>query len=354
MRVRALQVRDLRILEAARLEPGSGINVLWGANGAGKTSLLEALALLGRGRSFRDPRGLALVRRGAGAATVAAEVEGEEGRRERLGLRRDRAGTTVRVEGRSHRGAGALLGRLPVVWILGESYQLVEGPPALRRELLDWGVFHVEPGYAVWMRRYRRALRQRNAALRSGDLAAAAAWEAPLAEAAEAVAAARARYVAGWAEAVRRLGVRLLAGAEVTLALEPGWRGALAEALAAGRARDALLGSTQAGPHRADLAVRWAGAEARRLASRGQARRLAYALVLGQVLLTRELGREPPVVLVDEFASELDAAARAAVLALLRELRVQVWITTTERAAIPPEAPAAWFHVEQGRVRPML
>ena len=168
MFVQELEIRNLRILESAGLSPGPGLNVLYGPNGSGKTSVLEAVHLLGVGRSFRSRHHLEMVRRGTGGFRIRGNVYRETGLR-RLGLELGSAGLSIRCDGQTLSTASALARKLPLVLLTPDSQRLITEGGNLRRKLLDWCLFHVEPGFLPAYQRFRRALKQRNAALRAQE-----------------------------------------------------------------------------------------------------------------------------------------------------------------------------------------
>jgi DNA replication and repair protein RecF len=227
---------------------------------------------------------------------------------------------------------------------------LIGGGPSLRRRALDWGVFHVERSYLASWRDYRRALAQRNAALKQRARGAGlAVWDEGLMSAGERVDAARRRYVSAWGKRVAEIGARLL-GAELLVELDSGGfdQGGLRRALEEARPRDVRRGMCHVGPHRADLVVRFDGENVRDSASRGQQKLAAAALIMAQVAVFAEGGHEAGVLLVDDPAAELDAASLRRLLGELERLRVQMVVTGIMPAALEPLADGHVFHVEQG------
>lgn len=334
------------------MAPDAGVNVLLGPNGAGKTSVLEGIWILSRGRSFRSGRIDQVIREGTDGLQVVGRVVGVGEGETVLGVERNRGSRELRVGGESVDSVAALTQALPAVIFEPHAHELVEGGPEHRRRMLDWGVFHVEPGFLDGWRGYQRGLRQRNVCLREGDGRGAAAWEASMAEAGEAVSAMRARY-AGRLEAVlpEVLG-RLAPEMEgVGVSYRFGWaadRG-LGEVLAEGRTGDLRVGHTTAGPHRAELQLSMAGKPAARRLSRGQEKLLALALICSQtVLYIRDAGRRP-VILLDDLPSELDGEHLERVVGWLAGLDAQVFATAVDwPAAFDAWPGASRFHVEQG------
>jgi DNA replication and repair protein RecF len=230
---------------------------------------------------------------------------------------------------------------------------LLEEGPGRRRRFLDWGVFHVEPSFLATWRRYHQALRQRNAALKQdrGDRDLAA-WEQELSVSGEELVRQRASYVARLAGPLQTIGMALL-GDPITLTHSRGWDPdrPLIEALEGGRERDRRYGATQAGPHRGDVTVEVAGRAAKDHVSRGQQKLVAAALMLAQLRIQEQERPGRSALLLDDPAAELDRENLARLMAEVRSIPAQLWVTSL-RAEIPglPEQ-ARMFHVERGAIR---
>lgn len=369
MHVTRLDFRDLRRFGAATLEPAPGLNLITGDNGAGKTSVLEALHLMAYGRSFRGRVRDGLVRAGAAALEIfvewiergagAAGAPTAAGRVRRAGLRHSGQDWTGRLDGAPVGHLGELCAALAVVSFDPGSHALIAGGGEARRRYLDWGLFHVEPEFLPLWRRYARALRQRNALLkaRSGD-GQLDVWDAELAQAGEPLSRYRQRYLDALQPHFAGLIAALapaLAGTE--LQYQPGWRReelALPDALLLSRERDLALGHTSVGPHRADWALRLAALPGREALSRGQAKLVALAALLAQAEYHGAGRGDWPVIALDDLASELDRPHQCRVLEWLLATPAQIFVTGTEA---PPGLPAtavvsARFHVEQGTIAP--
>lgn len=357
MRLTALDIRDVRIIEAVVLEPVAGMNLVVGANGAGKTSLLEAIHLLATGRSFAATRPTRMVRTGAGPLRVVARLQAPAGGGvHRLGIERAASGTArMRLDGAAARRLADMARMLPLVAIHPESHRLVGGPPEERRRFLDLGLFHVEQAFHPAWQRYRRALAQRNALVRRHAANAELdPWDRELAAAGEALDHLRRGYVTALHAEVTALAPELLGAAGgIGLVYRPGWGGdrGYLEALRRSRDRDRAHHTTTVGPHRADLSIRAAGGDVRERISRGQQKLLVYLLRLAQA---RQLGSRGGhcVLLLDDLAAELDHEHRERVTTAALALGAQVFVTAVDAHAVPvpPEAECRVFHVEQGRV----
>ena len=247
----------------------------------------------------------------------------------------------------------ALARVLPVYVIEPSVHFLIEGGPGERRRFLDWGVFHVEQGYIADWRRYRRVLGQRNAALRAGQHPRS--WDKVLTAAGRQVTEARERYVGELRQSLAGLGEALL-GKPLEVNYRPGWRAdtTLEGALQMSRLRDEQTGATQVGPHRAELEIKLGVRGVREEISRGQQKLAAAALVLAQVRVLAGSQGHGGTLLVDDPAAELDETALGALLSVLDTLPAQRIITGLTEASLAGSETPARFHVEQGRVHPML
>lgn len=359
MRLTGLRIGNLRCVDGFDLDVPHGWTAFIGANGAGKTSILEAVYLLSHGRSFRGGARDALSALGSPGFSVFGRFQHDDGRERRLGLARVGNRFEARVDGEPA-ALGTLVEASAVVCFEPGSHELIHGVAEGRRRLVDWGVFHVEHGFLGHWRRYQRALRQRNAALREQASAEALApWEIEMAEAGEQLSRHRSAYLdrlrpvlaATFAEFVGELG-------ESTLVFERGWREevSLLDALVEARGRDRDRGHTTRGPHRADWSIGFARAPRREHLSRGQAKLSALAFMLAQARVHAAVHGEWPVLCFDDLASELDVEHQGRVLAVARACRAQVLLTGTELpAALPPDSlELSVFHVEQGGLRALL
>lgn len=340
---------DFRCLSKIELTADPQHNLIYGPNAAGKTSILEALGYLGRGRSFRGAPVKNLIRHGNSQFVLFGRVAGT-GRESTIGVRNSSDGLEVHVNGESRSGAAALAEALPLQIIEPNVHNLVAGPPDERRRYLDWLAFHVEHGFLDSWRQFRRALKQRNAALRSGAPAAAVrSWDVELAERAVAVDRGRRRALQAAERSLQAAGADLL-DAEVGFEYRQGWSEdkTLLEALAAGVDRERQLGSTQSGPHRADLKIVLDAHQARRLVSRGQQKLLACAMILAATETAQAALGKPLLLLLDDPAAELDADSLRRLMRRVHGLGCQV-IATSLAADTPVfSSSAKLFHVEHG------
>jgi DNA replication and repair protein RecF len=347
-----IQVEQFRCLERVELELDPQFNLFVGANASGKTSLLEALFFLGRGRSFRTRRLEPLIRQGHKAFLVVGRSMGAGGSTT-LGIRGTREGTEIRIGGQTAQSAAELAEYFPPQVIDPEIHKLLEEGPGRRRRFLDWGVFHVEHSFLPTWQRYHKALRQRNAALKQElPNEAVRIWDNELGEAGETLGGQRRAYLERLAAPLMEMS-RALLGLDTEVTYHQGWpdeRG-LRESLERDMDRDRRYRATQHGPHRADVAIKVAGHAAKDRVSRGQQKLLAAGLMLAQLRVQEQERPGRSALLLDDPAAELDANSLARLLACVRGMPVQLLVTSL-RADVPglPEG-GGLFHVEQGAVR---
>jgi DNA replication and repair protein RecF len=352
MTLRRMQVTDFRCLHQADLPFDPQFTLISGPNASGKTSLLEAIYVLGRGRSFRTRHLDHLIRSGTERMIVFGEVEIGQ-RRTTLGVEGAPAGIRAQLGGERVSSLAELALALPVQIIDPEIHRLIEEGPSRRRRFLDWGVFHVEPTFVRHWQSYQQALRQRNAALR-GQLTSVTAWDAELIRYGELLTEARQRYVERLAPVAAGLAASLLS-LEVTLGYRTGWSRdlSLREALAQSVIKDRDMGSTQVGPQRAELSIRVDGAAAKDRISRGQQKLLAAVLLIAQIQLLPSDALTAPTLLLDDPAAELDDARLAALIGVVRAQPLQLVVTSLhEEAGLEAfGTPGRRYRVEQGSVR---
>ncbi|OOG49867.1 DNA replication/repair protein RecF [Rhodanobacter sp. C01] len=359
MRFEQLRIRGLRCLADVSPVLDPAINVFVGANGAGKTSVLEAAFLLSHARSFRSGAREALLQRGSPQMSVFAELCHADDRTCRLGLGRDGVRWEAKVNGEGVT-IGQLVHECAVVCFEPGSHALIAGAAEERRRYLDWGVFHVEQDFLSSWRRYQRALKQRNSLLRSTTTSADelfAPWEAELTQCAHQIDRQRRAYL----DLLRPKLVASIAGllpelGELDLRYRRGWSEDLdlAQQLREQRGRDLARGHTTLGAHRADWTIGFEQAPLREHLSRGQEKLTALACMLAQAELYAERRGEWPVVCLDDLASELDQAHQAAVVAQLSGAQAQVLLTGTELPQALQGLPSRVFHVEQGQLTRLL
>ncbi len=347
-----LRLHAFRNLQPVEMEPASGINVWLGSNGAGKTSLLEAIYFLSRAKSFRTQQLDRLVQDGADRAWVVGRHCGHQ-----MAVERSSGSTRLRLDGADLRGRARLAERLPVQLITIEHQRLLLDGPPIRRAFIDWGAFHVEHDHHATALRYQQALQQRNASIRQVDRRTVAVWTETLSAAAARLETQRVRFF----EQLRPRWDRLMnlwypdRDLEVTYQRGAGSEAPWPEILHEAAQGDWNAGFTRYGPHRADLVVTAGGRPAREVLSRGQQKMVVIALLLAEIEVWMERD-PPPVLLVDDLPAELDAEHLAQVWGVMAGYGIQTHLTAIDPTLLPQTlgSHSAVHEIVGGKVRTMV
>ena len=370
--VTRLTLTDFRNYAHLRLEPAKPLVALVGANGAGKTNLLEAVSLLMPGRGLRGVEFASLARQGgSGHWAVAAAISTPDGDMQvGTAWQADETGEgsnsrAVMIDGLAQRSAGALNGLLRMVWLTPAMDRLFQGAPGDRRRFLDRMVMLFDAEHATRVNAFEKLMRERNALLAepSPDPAWLSTLEIQMAEAGVAVSAARVGAVATlarhigesehqgpfpWAELSIAGAMENLVMHHPAVEAEDIYRKQLTQA----RGLDRAAGRALAGPHRSDLQVTHGPkAMAAEFCSTGEQKALLIGLVLAQARAAKNLFGGPPILLLDEIAAHLDPARREGLFRLLEALESQVFMTGTEAALFDGAGPSAVvYQVDSGQI----
>ncbi|RMF15704.1 MAG: DNA replication/repair protein RecF [Gammaproteobacteria bacterium] len=367
LKLRLLRWQGLRNLEDGELS-ARDVNIVYGANGAGKTSLLEGLYILNRGRSFRTPQLAHCVQHQRTDMTLFARFQSDQGADESVGacVYSNGQPTEWRLNGERPKGLSQLANVAPVILITPETLSLVSGTPQLRRQFLDGGMFHVEPfAWEIW-RQWRHALRNRNQILKSGriDSRLLSAWDSVYVAQSTALSQARQFFVERLNEHIGRVQTLMKLGlGRISLHFQRGWSRELTleHVLEEQSNRDWESGYTHSGPHKADFEIRVDGERwtARRYMSRGQQKMIAIVLELARLSVLREKKGDSGIVLVDDVTAELDQTNQRLLFDGLLNSGAQLFITTLDdQKHLLPGAivgqkdrlMAKMFHVEHGKI----
>ena len=354
MLIKRLVVADLRVIENLVLEPSPGVNFIVGGNGTGKTSLLEAIYLAGRGRTFRHVSAGPMIRRGAESTIVRVHLCGGLDESPRiLGIRRGKRAFDCRLDGTDVRRRSTLAETLPVQWIGSQPQRFLEMGPDLRRRFFDMGLFHVEHGYLKTYSEFNRTLKQRNAALKNGDREGVIAWGPLFSKAATILDDQRRLFIDDLMQRATELAADWELGFDLSHRYHQGWRAESVLSAELTRKLDFDLGNgfTSVGPQRAEIEILAEGASAENTLSRGQQKMLVIALNLALIDLMRERRRIAPVVLIDDLAAELDRDNQERVLGEIARRGVQAFVTAIQLPGDRQPIPARVFHVEHGELR---
>jgi DNA replication and repair protein RecF len=361
MSVQQLSIQRLRNLDHVEVSFGSGINLLYGANASGKTSVLEAIHMLSLGRSFRSLKLASVIAQNQSDCLLFAKLKNQQGVPVALGMNRRLDGDhTIRLNGESLTSTAELASLLPVQLIDPSSASLIEGGPSLRRQYLDWGVYHHNAAFFGLWKQAQRLLKQRNSALKCGTMSASvrASFDPGLVQVAEQINGLREAYL----RQLEPMFFELLAGLvdlpDLKLGYYCGWttNRAYADILDETLERDLRLGYTQRGPQRADIKLTLNGFNAAERLSRGHQKLVVVALKLAQGKLLSEIQGRKCVFLVDDLAAELDWAHRREICRQLAELNTQVFVTSVGPNELtdcwPEDIQVKMFHVKHGQVSP--
>ena len=366
------QTEYFRNLSSAPVTFSPSFNLLYGENGSGKTSVLEAIGYLGLGRSFRVNRHQAVVLHGEQRFTVFGGLDhgltddgGKcgKGLGHRLGISRDvvQKETALRVDGEGVRSLSSLAMHLPVSVIDPGVFDVVAGGPGKRRQFLDWAVFHVEPSFGSVWQQCQRVTSQRNQTLRNGrlDESLLRVWDRQYAALSDQINDARintfTRFKVAFEALVREVEVQWTEG--LKLEFYAGWdtTQSLMDVLVSHREQERKMGHTLYGPNRADIRLKFQGRPVAETFSRGQQKTLVILMKIAQGMVLSGMGKQVTF-LLDDINAELDEGHRAMLASRLQALRCQVFITSIER----PRVGQLWldgktpeyrmFHVEHGKL----
>lgn len=357
MQIRSLQISNLRNLTAVNIKETGRINIVHGENGSGKTSFLEAIYCLGFGRSFRTHQARQMIQAEAEAFTVFAQLTDKFNNDVRVGFGRNRQGETdSRINGERGQRFSELARYVPVQLITPEGVELITDGPKVRRQFMDWGLFHVEQSdYLHWIQ-YSRFLKQRNALLRTGRFMqdGGTFWDQKLAESGDALTKARQNYLDALNENLNSYCQQFLPEMEFSFKLLPGWAerfASLEEALADRLELDLRQGFTSVGPSKAEWQIRVDGADARERLSRGQLKLLMAALRFVQGEHYRQATGTSCIYLIDDLPAELDVDNQRKLCQAIIDTESQVFVTAIDKKSIFDhfsEAETKLFHVEHG------
>ncbi len=358
MRLVSLALRNYRNYAWLDLEPSAHLNVFLGRNGQGKTNLLESIALLALSSSPRARREVELIGPVADQARVDGVVE-RGGRRRQVRIELERTGQTrakrrIVVDGQPRRAVD-LPGTFGVALFWPDDLNLAKAGPEHRRRLLNQMLVQIEPGYARALSRYTRVVEQRNHLLRRVQSQEASTselevWDLELCHFATQLVEARAGAAVELAAAAAVAHESIAPGERLELRYL-GPPSDLPTAIAEARRDDVRRGVTTVGPHRDDLAITLAGRDTRAYASQGQQRTAVVAIKLAEAQVVGRRAGEPPVLLLDDVLSELDADRRRQLLKHLGE-GAQVVVTSVEADPFPEDVigRSRVLRIAQGRV----
>lgn len=361
MPITRLVVGDFRNLTQADLRPGAKVSFIYGANGSGKTSLLEAISTLALGRSFRTRKFRNLIAYERPELQLFCEFS-QQGLPQKLGALRRRDGTSFfKLNDCPVKSALELAVLMPCQFINSHSFSLLEGGPAERRHFLDWLVFHVKPEFRRWWAEYSRCLKQRNSLLRSDRMQPLdmKVWDQALATSGEQIDLLRKDTLGLLLDQTDGLMKEFgfVRDGALAMTYQPGWSRdqPLIHQLEAHFQRDLHLGHTGLGPHKADIRFSFNQKPVAEVFSRGQLKSLIAALYVAQIRVFQRYNPRDCLLLVDDLPAELDLDNLSRLCGWLSQLeKVQIFITGIDLTSTLPHWPAhtdkKLFHVKQGQI----
>jgi len=355
MLLKQLQITNFRNLKNVEFTPIQGVNLIWGDNASGKTSLLEAIYYLSHVRSFRTQHVSDLILRQTPYLQLVASIQSSDQQAIPLGIRRSLNKSQIRVNKQPIKRVSDIAAQFPVLAIHPDSYKLITGSPSERRQYLDWGVFHVEHGFFRAWQRFKKALMQRNAALKSKqkhDICQL--WNTEISNTAHYIDQLRHNYFEKLKPYFNHLTQQFFLDDIVSIEYRRGWTKDkdIIQLLEENIQKDRLKGFTSYGPHRAEIIIKVNGQSAQTGISRGQQKTLVALMRLAQAMQFTEATNKPCVLLYDDLPAELDINHRQLILSVLSSMNIQLFLTAIEKQQIDL---SAWpikkmFHVEHGRL----
>lgn len=349
-RLKASYVRNLQELN---IEPANRINYFFGPNASGKTSVLETIYLLSRVKSFRSGRINNVITHGQKLLNVFAQGS-HDGQPFNLGIEKGHGLMRLRYNGSSVSSASEQAKSFPVFLLAPDHNLLFYGGPRQRRHWLDWSLFHVEHDYLETWKNYHRAVRHRNALLKSQrgfQKSEIEGWENQMGVESARIDALRGQYLANLEQSLNDNYLPLLLEGAAAIEYRNSLSGDdLRDRLIQSRAEDTQRGFTGCGPHRADIRFEFAGRDVAKHLSRGQTKLFGAALISAQLLQIKQQGAGA-IVLVDDIDAELDNESSRKIMQLLIENAAQTFVTSLDLPEwVPGDGEHAVFHVKQGRV----
>ncbi len=337
MLIKRIYIQNFRNIKHLDIKPDLNVNLIFGPNGSGKTSFLEALSCLALGRSFRGAKTPHLIAHDEQSFVLSTEIQQDQSiSTDTIGMMRTRTrgeSVQISINGQRTNRLIDIIDKLCVQIIHPQGTELITGSPEERRAFLDWGVYYTFPRFKeLWMD-YRRILGQRNALLkdRSRNIPSSmfTVWDDMLCELSEKITSMREHYLADIRPELNRITAKFLPEIKFDFSLSQGWEKGLKlrDLLSLNIEKDRNLGYTFYGCHRADLKIKTNQSPASETLSRGQIKLLVCAMRLSQGSDLFKENNQSCVYLVDDINSELDQHSRSLLLSEILENNNQLFIT---------------------------
>ncbi len=352
-----LIINNIRNINNASITPNKNFNLIFGKNASGKSSFLEAIYILGTGNSFRTNKLHEFIAFEKDNCLVSGNVDLDLQNNTQMGISFSNSERIIKIDSIKYYTRAALAQKLPLQIIYPGSNQIIEGSPKIRRQFLDWGIFHLIPQYFSEWNRYRRALNQRNALLKSKDFSDMEIWDRELSICGTIVTNHRIEYLKKYKQYLLNICKTFLPNKDIQIKFNCGWKTfkTFEEILIEDRARDIKFGFTHSGPHRCDLDILVNGTLAKSFCSRGQIKLLVLAIKLAQINLQTKIKNQFGCLLIDDFCSELDKNNSDILIKYIMDLNLQCFITAIDKIEITNfyNENTTMFHVEHGLISTM-
>jgi DNA replication and repair protein RecF len=359
--IKRIKIQHLRNLTDITLECSPSVNIFFGKNGSGKTSLLEAITLLGLGRSFRTHKSKNIIQHEHEQLTVFGELNSQSGRAIGIGIQKDKKGSTrLKIDGENAYSSSLLAKNLPLQLVNAKSFQLIEGSSQQRRQFLDWMVFHVKPDFRQAWISLQKVIKHRNSILRRDKITAAELlpWDTEFLRLAKILDGLRHEVFQEFkATLTDSISDFVTQHASFEINYYCGWNSekSLKQVLIETLDKDCRAGYTHYGPHRADLKIKVSNKNAVDLLSRGQEKSLVCGLHIGQVGYYQLKLNKNCIFLIDDMLSELDTDHQNRLANWLFNLKGQIFVTGVDKEELlniweKIDTDVAVFHVEHGGI----
>lgn len=331
MSLQKLEIHNVRNIQYADIRPSEKLNLIYGANGSGKSALLEAIFILGRAASFRTATIKNIIHHDSQDLIVSGQVLQKSDFYANIGIQLTAKNCDIHINQEAKQKRADLAYALPIQLINPLSYQLLDGSATFRREFMDWGVFNQNMQFLPLWRRYKKILAHRNTLLKTKALQQIQAWDAELVAHAIPIATFRRRYIQDLQPVFFDICQQFLTDDSFHIHVLSGWdeESDLRQLLSSDLSKDCRYGFTHQGPHRGDFQLLVNNRLAKDYVSRGQLKLLILALKLAQVQLLRQKFSKIGCILIDDLAAELDLSSRTKLLQYLVSIDVQVFLTAT-------------------------
>ena len=356
MSLQSLTIQHFRNIDQAEFELHPDINLIFGENGSGKTSLLEAIQYLSSGKSFRTRNLSPLIQQGSDALTIAADVT-QDGLKHRIGIRRSSQRIIRRIDNINIPNQVEFSRLLPVRALHPDSHLLISSSPGLRRRYLDWGCFYLNDNFYKHWHASHTLLKQRSACLKQGNTSnkkLISSIDQQFIYHAVIIDQIRTSYLEQLKPIAERFAKDLIKGFEsLSITYHRGWNSELTlqDVLEDSIQKDLRYKRTHHGPHRADFSVKMNNADVKSTASRGQQKLIAFVLILSQLDLYEEKKNGSALLMIDDLASELDQDHQESFLTIIQSLNHQTILTAINPKLINLSGwhqDGKMFHVKQG------